>query len=88
MNFSFRVNQNYSDSFRYLYPNQSEKRFVSRSMKNGQKPIRLNPINSETSTQNQVFNPDQPESIRVQIDPTRIFNQNQSDLGLISTVFH
>ena len=39
---SFRVNQNYFDSFRYLYPSQcessrnlSEKRFVSRLMKNG-----------------------------------------------------
>ena len=31
-----------------IIPNQSEKRFVSRLMKNGQKPIWLNPINSET----------------------------------------
>ena len=41
---SFRVNQNYSDSFRYQYPSQYEKRFVSRLMKNGQKSIRPNPI--------------------------------------------
>ena len=32
-----------------IIPNQSEKRFVSRLMKNGQKSIRLNPINSDTS---------------------------------------
>ena len=40
---SFRANQDYSDSYRYLYPNQSEKRFVSCMIKNGQKSIRLNP---------------------------------------------
>ena len=32
-----------------IIPNQSEKRFVSRLMKNGQKSIRLNPITSEKS---------------------------------------
>ena len=32
-----------------IIPNQSEKRFVSRLMKNGQKSTRPNPINSETS---------------------------------------
>ena len=32
-----------------IIPNQYEKRFVSRLMKNGQKSTRLNPINSETS---------------------------------------
>ena len=32
-----------------IIPNQSEKSFVSRLMKNGKKSIRLNPINSETS---------------------------------------
>ena len=32
-----------------IIPNQSKKRFVSRSMKNGQKSIRINLINSETS---------------------------------------
>ena len=33
-----------------IIPNQSEKLFVSRLIENGQKSIRLNPINSETST--------------------------------------
>ena len=37
-----------SESIRII-PNQSEKRFVSRLMKNGQKSIRLNPVNSVTS---------------------------------------
>ena len=36
------------EPFRVI-PNQSEKRFVSHLMKNGQKSIRLNLINSETS---------------------------------------
>ena len=49
---SFRVNQNYSDSLRYLYPSQCEsfrtnpKTFFSCLMKNCQQSIRLNPINS------------------------------------------
>ena len=32
-----------------IIPNQSEKHFVFRLIKNGQKSIRLNPLNSETS---------------------------------------
>ena len=40
----FRANQNYSDSFRYLYPNQPGKIFVSLLMKNGKKSIRPDPI--------------------------------------------
>ena len=42
-----------------IIPNQSEKRFVSRLIENGQKPIRLNPINSETSIR---MNPNQSET--------------------------
>ena len=42
-----------------IIPNQSEKRIVSRLMKNGQKSIRLNPINSETSIR---MNPNQSET--------------------------
>ena len=60
--------------------NQSEKRFVSRLIKNDLKPIRFNPINSETSIR---MNPKlsfQSRSIRSRIDPNRIFNQNQSEL--------
>ena len=40
-----------------IIPNQSEKRFVSHLMKNGQKSIRPNLINSETSIRNLVCNP-------------------------------
>ena len=68
-----------------IIPNQSEKRFVSRLMKNGQKSIRLYPINSETSIR---MNPNQSETkFSIQInskqselgfDPDPIFNQNQS----------
>ena len=39
-----------------IIPSQFEKRFVSHSMKNGQKTIRLDPINSETSI---LMNPNQ-----------------------------
>ena len=69
-------------------PNESEKCFISRLMKIGQKPIRLNPINFETSIRmnpnesepirNQVFNLVQSELIRSRIYLNRIFNQNQS----------
>ena len=59
--------------------NQSEKRFVSRLMKNGQKSILLNPINSETLIR---MNPNQSETkFSIQINP------NQSEPGLIQTEF-
>ena len=48
-----------SEPFR-VTPNQFEKRFISRLMKNGQKSIQLNLIQSEASIRmnpNQVFNP-------------------------------
>ena len=62
-----------------IIPNQSEKRFVSRLMKNGQKSIRLNTINSETSIR---MNPNQSETkFLIQINP------NQSELELIQTEF-
>ena len=52
-----------------IIPNLSEKRFVSRLMKNGQKPIRPNPINSET-------NPNESEPIRKQVfNPGRNWTQ-------------
>ena len=56
--------------------NQSEKRFVSRLMKNGQKSIRLNLINSETSIR---MNSNQSE--------TKFVNPDQSELGLVQTGF-
>ena len=58
-----------------IIPNQSENRFVSRLMKNGQKSIQLNPINSETSIR---INP----KLSFQSRSTRI-NPNHSDLGFI-----
>ena len=49
-----------------IIPNQSEKCFVSRLMKNGQKSIRLDAINSETSIR---MNPNQSETkFSIQID--------------------
>ena len=56
---SFWANQNYSDSFRYLYPSQSEKRFVTRLIKNGKKSIRPNPNKSEATIR---MNPNQFET--------------------------
>ena len=62
-----------------IIPNQSEKRFISRLMENGQKSIRLNPINSDRSIR---MKPNQSETkFSVQINP------HQSELGLIQTEF-
>ena len=58
-----------------IIPNQSEKRFVSRLMK---KRSQINPNEAEP-IRNQVFSPDQSESIRARIDLNQIFNQNQSE---------
>ena len=48
-----------------IIPKQSDKRFVSRLMKNGQKSIRLNPINSETSIRTNPNTSFQSKSIRL-----------------------
>ena len=62
-----------------IIPNPCEKRFASRLMKNGQKSIRLNPIDSETSIR---MNPNQSETkFSIQNNP------NQSGLELIQTEF-
>ena len=50
-----------------IIPNQSEKRFVSRLMTKGQKSIRINPIYSEIS---------------IPMNPNRIFNPNESEVGM------
>ena len=56
-----------------IIPNQSEKLFVSGLTKNGQKSIRLNQINSETSIG---MNPNQSKTkFSIQINP------NPSDFG-------
>ena len=58
--------------------NQSEKRFVSCLMKNWQKSIRLDPINSETSIR---MNLNQLGLIQTEYSIG--INRNHSDLGLI-----
>ena len=69
-----------------IIPNQSEKLFVSRFMKNGQKSIRLNPINSETSIR---LNPINSESsIRMNSNQSETkfsiqINPNQSEFVFI-----
>ena len=69
-----------------IISNQSEKRFMTRLMKNGKKIdptwselIRGINTNEYEPILNQVFNPDQSESIRARINPNRIFNQNQCE---------
>ena len=62
-------------------PNQSEKRFLSRLMKNGQKSIRLNPINSETSIR---MNPNQHEiKFSIWINPSSDWTKPSFQLELI-----
>ena len=63
-----------------IIPNQSKKRFVSCLMKNGQKSIRLNPINSVTSIR---MNSNHFELGFIQIDSDWKFGLDQSQLGLI-----
>ena len=85
---SFRVNQNYSDSFRYLYPSRHESFRTNpknvlylvwwKTVKNQSDLIRLIPRHQSEWIRNRVFNPDQFKSIRARIDPSRILNQNQS----------
>ena len=70
-NYRIEMHPNQSELFRFIpisvsksmriIPNQSEKCFVSRLMKNDRKSIRLNPINSETSIR---INPNQSASIQ------------------------
>ena len=69
----------HSESIRTI-PNQSEKRFVSRLMKNGQKSIRLNPINSETSIRT---NPNKSELGLIQTEFSIRINRNHFYLGFI-----
>ena len=78
---SSRVNQNYSEPMRII-PNRSEKRFVSRLMKNGQKSIRLIPQYRYEWIRTNPKPSFQSRSIRINliwIDPNRIFNKNKSE---------
>ena len=62
-----------------IIPNQSEKRLVSRLLKNDKKSIRINPIDSETPIR---MNPNQSETkFAIQINPF------QFDFGLIQIEF-
>ena len=69
-----------------IIPNQSEKLFVSHLIKNVQKSILLNPINSETSIR---MNPKQSETkFSISINPTQSdfsikINLNHFNLGFI-----
>ena len=70
-----------------IIPNQSEKRFVSRLMKNVQKSIRLNPKNSETSIR---MNPSEYElgliqtkfSIRIWSDVSELIGLSRMEFWL------
>ena len=77
--YSFRANQNYSDSFRYLYPRESfqtnPKNFLYlvwwKTVKNQSGLIRFNP--------QQQLEPIRIRSIRARINPKRIVNKDQSE---------
>ena len=62
-----------------ILPNQSEKRFVSCLMKNGQISILHNPIKSATSSR---MNPNESEPIRTRNDLYRISNYPCESIGL------
>ena len=66
---SLRVNQNYFDLFRNLYPSQSES-FWKKTVKNQSDLIRLIPTHQSEPIPNQVFNPNQSELRFVRITPT------------------
>ena len=78
--YSFRVNQNYSDSFRYLYPRQSE------SFRTNQKNVLYLVWQKTLENQSDLIrlipriNPNESEPIRSQF-----FNPNESELGFIET---
>ena len=69
-----------------IIPNKSEKRFVSRLMKNGKNRFDLTRFNARQLSEwirNQVFNPNQSELEFIRIDSDWKFILNQSDLGWI-----
>ena len=85
---SFRANQNYSDSFRYVYRSQCKSFRTNpknvlwlvlwKTVKNRSNLIRFNPRQQSEWIR---FNPKPSfyfEPIRARIHPNRIFNQNQS----------
>ena len=89
---SFRINKNYSDSFRYLYPSQCEL-FRSnpknvlylvwwKTVKNQSDLIRLIPKDQSEPIRNQVFNPDKSELRLIQTEFSIRINPNESKVGL------
>ena len=84
---SFRVNRNYSDSFRYLYPSQCESLRTNpknvlylvwwKKVKNQSGLIRLIPRHQSKPIRTNPKPSFQSESIRSPINRNRILNQNQ-----------
>ena len=87
---SFRVNQNYSHSFRYLYPSQCVSLRTSpknvlyliwwKTDKNQSDLIRLIPWHQSEWIRTNSKPNSQSRPTRARFDPNRIFNQNQSGL--------
>ena len=95
---SFWVNQNYADSFRYLYPSQCESFRTNpknvlylvwwKTVKNQSDLIRLIPKHQSEwirTNPKPSFQSRSIRSIRPRIDSNQIFNQNQSKVGMISS---
>ena len=84
-----RANQNYSNSFRYLYPSQCESFRTNpknvlyltwwKAVKNRSDLIRFNSRQQSEWIRTNPKPSFLPESIRARIDSNRIFNQNQSE---------
>ena len=76
-----------------IIPNQSEKRFVSRLVKNGKKSIRPNPMQQSELIRTNPKPSFQSRSIRVQFGLVRIHSDSYLGLNRImsdrfSTIFH
>ena len=77
------------EPIRGLFPNQFEKRIISRLIKSDQKSNRLNPIQFVASIRvnpNQVFNPNQSVASFL-IDLNQVLYQYQSEVGMIRIWF-
>ena len=90
---SFWANQNYSDSFRYLYPSQCESFRTNmkkalylvwwKTVKNRSDLIRFNSRQQSEPIRNQVFNPNPSELGWFQTEFSIRTNLNHSNLGFI-----
>ena len=89
----FRANQNYSNSFRYLYPSKYEsfwtnpKNFLYlvwwKKIKNRSDQIRFNPRQQSGWIQNQIFHPNRSELGLIQTEFSIRINTDHSALGFI-----